>query len=119
MSQVAAGGEAGTGHLGGVPPLAPEMLFVGYPDPMPPVAPPKPTRGERMRARQQAKLDNGRHPLNNLPLANNGHTCGDCVHRYYVRYASSYPKCDLGPNTRGEATDVRARWPACISWEPT
>ena len=96
-----------------------EMLFIGYPDPPTPDPVPKskPNRGERMRARQQARIDKGFHPLNGLRLADNGHTCGECGHRYHVRYAKSYPKCDLGPNTHGEATDVRASWPACINWE--
>lgn len=88
-----------------------EPLFPGYPDPP---EPPKQTPGERIRARQQLQLDAGVHPLTKLPLADNGHTCRDCVHR--VRNERHYPKCDLTPMSRCVQGDCRAWWPACTSW---
>lgn len=66
--------------------------------------------GRRLTLRQRADVDAGRHPLTRGPLAASG-TCGTCVHR--THNYRSYPKCDLGPVSRGPATDVRAWWPAC------
>ena len=40
--------------------------------------------------------------------------CGDCDHLYRVEgIASHVLKCELRRNTRGAATDHRARWPSC------
>lgn len=43
-----------------------------------------------------------------------GATCGACKFRHGKM---RYPKCELGPATRGPATDVRAYWPACHRFE--
>lgn len=102
-----------------------EMLFEGFPDPD---RPPEPTpkekaklsrrgAGTRRREKSDRLIANGLHPLTVGPLANNGHTCGDCVHRVLKQRGGTYPKCDLGPVTGGPATDVRASWPACVRWE--
>lgn len=93
-----------------------EPLFPEYPDPQVP----EQTRGEKLRARQQVWIDDGMHPLTKLPLANNGHTCGDCIHRVRVSSPAGnrFPKCDLTSMSRCEQSDCRAWWPACISWEP-
>lgn len=101
-------------------------LFEGaYPDP------PKVhlTDGEKRRARQQALIDLGMHPLsdsstNQLPLLvttqpGSRATCGDCTHRVRLYGGSkTWPKCELGPATHGPATDVWASWPACTRYEP-
>lgn len=43
-----------------------------------------------------------------------GSRCGDCVHLYRKGgIAKHVLKCDLRRNTDGEATDHRAKWPAC------
>lgn len=88
-----------------------DQLFPGYPDPEPK---PEMSTGQRMRARQQAAIDHGTHPLTKLPLAHNDHTCGDCLHR--VRNERHYPKCDQTSMSRSEVSDCRAWWPACIAW---
>lgn len=61
----------------------------------------------------------GTHPLTRRPARPDLGTCGDCAHRILVGgHARSFPKCDAGPLTGGEQTDVRAWWPACDRWEP-
>lgn len=99
-----------------------DALFDGFDDA---VAPEKLTAGERRRRRQQAAIDRGQHPLSLLfgymPLAaNESATCGKCVHRVNRHGgAKSYPKCDIpGRDSRSEASDVRAWWPACKEFEP-
>lgn len=72
---------------------------------------------DNRKARQGEAIKNGVHPLNGRPLANNGHTCGDCGHRYVRTMGGRYQKCDLGPNTHGPGTDLLASWPACVLWE--
>jgi hypothetical protein len=42
-----------------------------------------------------------------------GKKCKDCVHLFRKKFANTYIKCDLRPNTGGPATDHRANWPAC------
>lgn len=61
----------------------------------------------------------GRHPHNALPLRQPpGETCGSCVHkRKTPMTAGTYYKCDLGGMSRGPATDIRVRWPACEKWQ--
>lgn len=91
-----------------------DQLFDGYPDPP---APPKLTAGQKLRNRQQMLIDQGVHPLTKLRLANNDHTCGDCIHRVLVRMANAYPKCDQTSMSHSETTDCRAWWPACTAWQ--
>lgn len=83
-------------------------LFPG-PDPTP--APPSTTAGQRLRARQSARIQAGMHPLDGVvtnlrlhpdaarPVENDGHgtdphRCGSCLHRRPVGgHAKDYPKC--------------------------
>lgn len=76
-----------------------------------PVAdPPEPlSAGRRLTQRQRRQIELGVHPLTLLRAHPERGTCGDCPHRQPGRY----PKCGLGPRTRGPATDTRAHWPAC------
>lgn len=57
----------------------------------------------------------GAHPLG-APLKL-GKTCGDCRHcvsrQHHIK---RYVKCDL-VETRGAATDIRRKWPACTLFE--
>jgi hypothetical protein len=46
-----------------------------------------------------------------------GETCGSCCHCVWVGGARRYYKCDLTHFTRGPATDIRVRSPACRRWE--
>jgi hypothetical protein len=72
----------------------------------------------RRTLRQKDEVANGRHPLGLAPLAGNGRTCGDCVHRVLVDGGNrAWPKCDAGARTHGGATDCRAWWPACTRYE--
>jgi hypothetical protein len=93
-----------------------EMLFEGYPDPPRPPDPPKLSAGQRLTLRNKAKLESGFNPGTGLPLANNGQTCGSCDHLVHRRLGSTYLKCDLTPMSGGASSDIRAHWPACISW---
>lgn len=47
-------------------------------------------------------------------------TCGTCRHMARVALARTYRKCGLNRAnwTGGGATDVRAKDPACVKWEP-
>lgn len=61
----------------------------------------------------------GVHPLTRGKARPDLGTCGTCTHRVMRGGAAKpFPKCDLGPATRGEQTDVRAWWPACDRYEP-
>lgn len=70
-------------------------------------------------ARARLMVAAGRHPLTRGTARPDLGTCGECVHRVMRGTRSKpYPKCDLGPITSGEQTDVRAWWPACGRFEP-
>jgi hypothetical protein len=72
--------------------------------------------GRRLTLRQKADIAAGRHPLlSGMRLADNGETCGTCVHRTPSRGEHSWPKCEYRV-TRGAASDCRAWWPACTAW---
>jgi hypothetical protein len=89
------------------------------------------TEGEKLRARQQARIAAGLHPLSmsgrylklhpDAPhdaARDDGGTyprCGTCVHRVTVGVgARAFPKCNVGGrDTASTASDVRAWWPAC------
>ena len=62
------------------------------------------------------RLKIGIHPFG-LPLANNGKTCGDCIHAIAFQAGARWYKCDLMKNTGGTATDLKVGWPACVKWE--
>jgi hypothetical protein len=104
------------------------------------------TAGERLRIRQAARIGAGMHPLAlhgsvirlhpDAPAdahKGDGGTyprCGTCRHREVVsgEHAGRFPKCLFGFDGRrwstasrasnGEATDVRAWWPACVDYAP-
>lgn len=104
-------------------------------------APPVLNTGERMRARQAAKIAVGEHPLSwvgevprRIPLAPVGTgTCGTCALKMRPHHHNrAYPKCSAGSfripagtgfqevwprAARSETTDVRAWWPACTSYQ--
>lgn len=85
----------------------------------------------RRTLRQAADITNGRHPLAGAPLHPNApadaargdrsrpFTCGTCAHRTPGRGAYQWPKCDIGTQSRGAGTDVRAWWPACTNYDDT
>lgn len=108
--------------------LFPDLVPV---DLTPPETAEKLSAGRRLTLRQKADVERGRHPLTRGPLANNGETCGTCVHRVLSHWHTrSYPKCALGIDPQTEpldrapfaahssASDCRAWWPACRSWAP-
>jgi hypothetical protein len=96
------------------------------------------TPGRRRTLRQRALIAGGVHPLTgrSRPVLKlhpeEGRRCGNCRFRELaLHYDYRYPKCfwtgSLGPEelhkhghprvTHGEATDVRAWWPACTDHE--
>lgn len=104
-----------------------EALFDGFDVPADPA--PKSTSGERRRQRHDALIAAGLHPLSAhatggaLRLLGGESTCGECAHRRQVNTgtARNFPKCVADGRrrvTRGEATDCRASWPACVDFEP-
>lgn len=80
--------------------------------------PPEKVSADRRRTlRQRADVDRGVHPLMRGPIANNGQTCGSCVHRVLTGHHNrTYPKCDLTEMSFSAASDCRAWWPACPKW---
>ena len=80
-------------------------------------ATPRLGRAAGLTARRARLVANGYHPLNQRKLRAEGGTCGDCARLVSRSYDKTYHKCDLGPISRGEATDVRLRWPACVLYE--
>ena len=79
-----------------------------------PVEPPaRLSAGRRLTARQRQLAERGVNPLTGLQ-GPAGRTCGECAHRLLQRHHDkSFAKCEVGPQSRGPATDVRAFWPAC------
>lgn len=77
----------------------------------------RPGRAARLTARRRALLASGVHPLNNRRLRPEGGTCGTCAHLVGTARSRVYYKCELGHVSRGEATDVRLGWPACVLYE--
>lgn len=76
-----------------------------------------PTR--RRTALRAQLLAAGIHPATRRPLADNGHTCGDCTHhRVHSQGRRQWHKCKLAGLSRSEATDIRVGWPACVLWRP-
>lgn len=68
---------------------------------------------------QRAHVVRGRHPLG-FPLMPNpmGAKCGSCEHTGRwgdVANPGAYLKCGKRL-TRGPATDIRRKWPACINY---
>lgn len=93
-----------------------------YPDPGRPVPLKVPGESEdarRTRANREL-LERGVHPATRVALADNGRTCGGCIHAVQVQPgARSFWKCDqhrLGLSRSG-ASDIRVSWPACTRFE--
>lgn len=101
---------------------------------------PELTAGERLRRRQAGRIANGYHPLSSggplrllpgapRPLSREDAaglgdypSCGGCRFRVSMGgHARPFPKCVWGDGspraTHSEASDVRAWWPACETWE--
>lgn len=108
--------------LPGMPEPAPELIeLAGM------------SAGRRLTNRQTRDVKAGRHPLTGGNLHEHADTtahpgdptglsfrCGYCTHRVLMHWKDDhYPKCDLSTITHGQATDVRAWWPACPKWETT
>lgn len=75
---------------------------------------PRRSADRRRTARQRAQVELGVHPLAGTRLRPDLGTCGDCPMRELRSSGGRvYPKCKLGPDSNGAATDVRAWWPAC------
>ncbi|EFC80067.1 hypothetical protein [Parafrankia sp. EUN1f] len=80
---------------------------------------PAPSREQKLAARRRADLARGVHPVTGARLlpVNEGKRCRDCDHLFrHDRAARDYWKCDLNA-TRGGATDISRRWPACSQFE--
>jgi hypothetical protein len=83
------------------------------------ITPPEQLSADRCRTiTNKPLLARGVHPILRLPLAGNGHTCGDCANHIARRFNKTYHKCRLN-DTAGPATDLRVSWPACTRWEAT
>lgn len=107
-------------------------VLPGMPEPLVVFEKPQRSAGQRMTERQAQDVREGRHPLTGGPLheqadiwadkrdpAGLPYKCGSCVHRVILQHRNgSWPKCDLATITHGQASDVRAWWPACPRWEP-
>ena len=104
-----------------------EPLFPGFEPPTPPPPRTDLSADRRRTLRQAAEIKAGRHPLTRGPLHAEADTsahrddgkklpfrCGSCVHRV----DRGWPKCDLSTMSASAASDVRAWWPACPSYEP-
>lgn len=74
---------------------------------------PKLSVDRRRTLRNEALSARGLHPVSRRGLRSEG-TCGECNH---VTRHGRYIKCDLNA-TGGPATDIRLKWPACVSFAP-
>lgn len=60
----------------------------------------------------------GLHP-HGRGLQGGGNRCADCFFHHIVSHRSrEHHKCLQTPETRGAATDIRVRWPACHLFKP-
>lgn len=64
----------------------------------------------------ELRIQRGFHPFGLRLREPRGETCGACGHLREVEYAKTYFKCALRGETKGPATDVRKKWPACERW---
>lgn len=115
--------------------ITPSLWGDGDDSPAPTEPTPDMSATRRASARRRDAIASGVHPLALVagrgdrvitmhPSANRGATiddprglpltCGTCVHR---RSRDGWAKCQLGPQSRGTGTDVRAWWPGCTSYE--
>lgn len=94
---------------------------------------PTPAADSTRRARIVAqRIADGLHPLHGIhndlvlhPDASRlrnepGPRCGGCAFRQHVERRRSFPKCQRTDKlqSRSEATDCRAWWPACQFYQP-
>ena len=70
----------------------------------------------KMTTALNARVARGLHPFG-LELGPEASTCGSCVHLARREFSKSYLKCAIARQTRGPATDVRAKWRGCSKWE--
>lgn len=68
----------------------------------------KRTLAQRASARRRLGLMHARHGH-----GPDGQTCKNCRYLTRIRYANTYLKCSRYNVSSSEATDWRARWPAC------
>jgi hypothetical protein len=101
--------------------MTPYMTDLGFFPELPPSPLERmPLSGDKkLRARQDACIDRGYHPLTGLRiLTDSDHTCRECIHRIKVNGGSrAWPKCDRITATHGPGTDCLGRWPACAGFE--
>lgn len=91
--------------------LFPEIDAIVVPTPK------KLSAGRRLTLRQKDDIAHGRHPLMLNALANNGETCGTCIHLVHRGGGNrTYLKCEFHI-TSGAASDCRRWWPACTRWQ--
>ena len=66
-----------------------------------------------------ARIARGFHPFGLRLREPAGEKCGSCRHlqRSYTSPGRWFNKCALRGVTRGPATDLRLKWPACERWE--
>lgn len=69
-------------------------------------------------ATQRERVALGLHPMGRQLLAGRAETCGSCAHLQRNQWDKVYLKCALAQNTHGPATDIRAKWAACVEWKP-
>ena len=58
----------------------------------------------------------GRHPMG-MGIIIDGETCGTCKFIVSIGRNKTYLKCAKSRQTKGPATDIRRKWPACVLWE--
>ena len=74
--------------------------------------------GTARKLQAEARIARGFHPFGLRLRQSLGESCGSCSHLLRRGGArNTFFKCELRGVTRGPATDVRKKWPACASWE--
>jgi hypothetical protein len=93
------------------------MTLFDLGDPLPPR--PEVSADVRRRLRQEELIAAGVHPIGGRRLlVGTSETCGKCRFRERGWWHNRvYAKCEKGPITHGAATDVKAKWPACVLFE--
>lgn len=76
------------------------------------------SRDKALTQRAEIRIRNGFHPLGlRLLEGPTAETCGTCAHLETRKYAGTYFKCALRGGGASASTDVRKKWPACVSWK--
>lgn len=100
--------------------MSTDRLFA-VPEPIVPEPFEELSAGQRLTRANNTLLEHLRHPATRQPLANNGHTCGDCEHHTTQSNGrTNWHKCDrhrLGQSNSAHS-DIRVGWPACTLWQP-